>query len=238
VRDHSIEKYSYQPIDRVSRDVFITVCRCPGGVVGFQDKASELFNHFQGPIFIMHKEMRSNMTSSGHVFVNYSLDVIFDVLNVRVNDANKHRLATAVAPNARAPAVMPRRLFVDQDNVDEMRLAIRASEEEHARFLAKQKPPIQNWSQLVKPVEPVQHGMPACAVCFDNKATMCIIKCGHQSLCDECIQQLVHLNCVVCRIEFDLNGVVRPLWPMVCASTPGPVRNQKAKKRKTCKQVE
>lgn len=98
---------------------------------------------------------------------------------------------------------------------DEMAAAIRLSEEEYARSLAAQKPPIpkRDWSSVLKQPEKAEPGQPQCNVCFENRASICIVSCGHQSICDACIQQLVKHTCIVCRAEFD--QIVRPLVSLI-----------------------
>ena len=105
---------------------------------------------------------------------------------------------------------------------DELAAAIRLSEEEYARSIAAQKPlqAKRDWQSILKPVEKALPGQPQCNVCFENRASICIVACGHQCICDDCIKQLVKHTCIVCRAEFD--QIVRPL-----ASLVAPVLSQR-----------
>lgn len=225
--DHQLDRYSYG--DQQQKTLYSTVCRAPGGTQGFLYKAQQLFSRFRGPIFVYHREIPmygppapASGGGASNVFINYPLHVLLDTLNIRVSDENKSRIVAAMGT---PPSPMRRiRLFHDEDA--DLQLAIRASEEEHARELQKQQPPeqAQDWSSVLKLAEPASNGCAQCTVCFENKATICIVECGHQALCDECVPKLMHHRCVVCKADF--KRIVRPIWPLTKEECAEPVRKR------------
>ena len=240
--DHQLDRYSFGE----QKTLYSTVCRAPGGARGFMHKAQQLFSRFHGPIFVYHREIPmygppASASGGGggggggageNIFINYPLHVLLDTLNIRISDENKSRIVAAMGT---PPSPMRRiRLFHDEDS--DLQRAIRASEEEHARELQKQQPPeqAQDWSSVLKVAEPAINGFAQCTVCFENKATICIVECGHQALCDECVPKLMQHRCVICKADF--KRIVRPIWPLtkekeveLCSSEPVRKRQRRCK---------
>lgn len=232
--NHQIYMYTLQ----TNKTLYMTVCRAPNGTAGFKAKAEELYAHFRGPIFIFHRDLVVTAADRQfhNVFINYPLQVVLSILDVFVNDQDMSRMVAALGLPLRrqlfpdpffAPPLPPppqAAAEVAHNDDEELQRALRASEEEHARALAAQAPPqiTREMDAVLKLPELAKPGDPLCAVCSEYKATICIVKCGHQALCDECVPQLVKRECVICRVEF--GPIVRPFWSHVKAPNSPPER--------------
>jgi hypothetical protein len=67
---------------------------------------------------------------------------------------------------------------------------------------------------VVRASEPMAaSGGSACCICYANRATICLLPCAHQSVCDDCTRSLcgtdsARLACPTCRTT--LAGAIRP----------------------------
>jgi len=70
-----------------------------------------------------------------------------------------------------------------------------------------------DWSNVLKPAQPSTPGRPECIVCMEFCATICLISCGHQSICDNCARRMFtdgggRISCPECRIVS--STIIRP----------------------------
>jgi hypothetical protein len=100
----------------------------------------------------------------------------------------------------------------DVEDEDELQLVIQASLETEQPE-PERKSLKRTWADVLKAAEPVKAGQPACIACSSNRASICILPCGHQSLCDTCVQSWLEVGgqCPTCRGECD--GLIRPFLP-------------------------
>ncbi|MBX9636001.1 MAG: hypothetical protein K2Q45_00430 [Nitrosomonas sp.] len=214
LENHLLDKYLYTADNKL---LYATVCRAPGGAMGFLAKAERLFSHFHGPVFIFHRELPmygGGLVYPPNVFVNYPLHTLLETICVRVSDQNKSRMAAAMGSPPRFV------MRVRQDEDAELQRALLASEEEHARALLLKRPPElkENIHAVLKEAEPACPGFAQCSVCFEKKATICIVDCGHQALCDDCVPKLNHHRCVICKT--DIQRIVRPIYSLIMEQPP------------------
>jgi len=256
---HLLDMYTFRTIHGTACSLYVNVCRAPGGQAGFLEKARSLYNLFNGPVFIFHRELRAFAEAPPHVFINFPIQPVLDVLRIGgVSDLEKARMASCVGPAPAAgggggahPRHLRTRLFSphppqtltginmrleEEEVIAGLAEAIRQSEEEYARAQAAQKPPLpkRDWQSVLKQPEKAETGQPQCNVCFENRASICIVACGHQSMCDACVQQLVKHQCIICRAEFD--QIVRPIVTLVAPPPPPPLAAEakEPKKKRQC----
>jgi len=195
-------------------------------------------------IFVLNCELdQENVTPLGPKFkLNPSIDDIQRVCGFILSDvqkANHRRIVTyndARPPSARE--MMMNVMRTQQEQVDELemifhplmqeqpldddrflRMAIRMSQEEEARrreALENAKQKLQDgWEEVLKKSTPKKKGRPVCIVCLVSEATICLVECGHQVMCDECVREIwtrssLKKACPVCQTECTM--ITRPIW--------------------------
>lgn len=74
------------------------------------------------------------------------------------------------------------------------------------------RPIKRTWEDVLRAEgEPLQESDPACVACLQCRASVCIMPCGHQVLCDGCTRAWLGAGsgkCPVCKADYE--GVVRP----------------------------
>ena len=134
-------------------------------------------------------------------------------------------------------------IFMREDPEEEeddrfLRMAIRQSEEEESRRLkalenAKQK--LQTgWENVLKKSEPTKRGRPGCVVCLESEATICLVECGHQVMCDGCVREIwtrssLAKACPVCKAACTM--ITRPIWSAIIEEEEPPKKKMKTKKK-------
>ena len=105
-----------------------------------------------------------------------------------------------------------------------------ADEEQRKQSLSKKRVQLQEgWRNVLRKSEAKVSHQPVCVVCLDSRASICLVECGHQVMCDECVEIMwtradVNHCCPVCKQECTI--ITRPIWSEV-----EPPQKKKAKKR-------
>lgn len=99
----------------------------------------------------------------------------------------------------------------------------------------------EGWDQVLREKsETLAVGDPVCVVCLSNRAAICLVECGHQVMCDECVRVMfsrvdVAHKCPVCSAECHI--IARPILSKTAAEedvreAPIQSRRQKVKRVK------
>lgn len=127
-----------------------------------------------------------------------------------------------------------------QDNDDDQLLQIaldrsRQEEERQQEALSRARVKLQEgWRDVLKKSEDAVPGQPVCVVCLTSHASICLVDCGHQVMCDECVEIMwtrvdVNHACPVCKKECTI--ITRPIVSKVEEEEAPPPR-KKSKKGK------
>jgi len=110
----------------------------------------------------------------------------------------------------------PQSPWNDEERILNLVLEHSQREEERQReALSKARITLQaGWNDVLKESEPVQEGQPVCVVCLSSRASICLVDCGHQVMCDECVKIMwtradVNHACPVCKKECTI--IARPI---------------------------
>lgn len=218
IEGHHVDEYSYQP----HGFVYMTVCRTPGGIDGFMQKASTLFRavHRNSAVFIINKSMPYNteVQHMSNVKINPTIDFMCSALGIHMNDEQRAYIVREMGRRQ-----IPRELWPQQHELvhnhhheeddTELQLALRLSLDDHS---PPPPPPSStfDYKTVLRPSEPAIPGQPLCQVCTVSRASICIVPCGHQVTCDDCIKIILEGNvmartCIICRVE--PTCLVRPI---------------------------
>lgn len=113
----------------------------------------------------------------------------------------------------------------DGDDDDDEEEFLLAQEESLRQFqveqqIAQTRPHIRRkietaWESVLKESEPLVDGstLPACIVCTANRASICLLPCSHQNMCDSCIREIwsrpdLKKECPICKEGVEL--IIRP----------------------------
>ena len=260
------------------KQLYISVCRCPGGVEGFMERVKKLCRHVErdvddgnhqhpvlfSSISVFHPDLASLGSVLGYherVFINYPVQhVLANALGFgqAVSDEQRNRLAESVtyAPWAQLVATLAGGHFnavpmlridpsAEEEDDPDLQAALRQSlEEDEERRAQQQQKAIAlpaGWDQVLLSAEraaaPDQKaggggGDPVCTVCLENRVGICLVPCGHQTVCDLCVrviwtQSALNKVCPTCRAE--VACVVRPVVSGAALAAPETTKKKRRK---------
>lgn len=107
----------------------------------------------------------------------------------------------------------------DDDAINEEDADFLRAQQESLQFVESPQPRrirkiAPSMASVLRDAELAQQGDAVCITCTVNRASILLVDCGHQCMCDVCMKQMMELpgvkrNCPCCRLEF--TAISRPI---------------------------
>lgn len=241
--------YRWIPHVTAIRDQFYgTVIRVPDGKAGFLAQV-QLLHHRFSSVIVHHRDVQ-------HLDVNFISPFIMDnprahvletLCRLQLGQEESRAFEHMFYPEQRRPSVFgawrlaaPRNLedifnhMEDEEDDVELNRAIRASQQlevdRQAALSQIRLSLAEGWESVLKEKsEPKQVGQPLCIVCLESRASICLVECGHQVMCDECVRIIwsradVAHSCPVCQARCSI--ITRPITSEVEQAPEGRKRRK------------
>jgi hypothetical protein len=221
-------------VTAIQDEFFGTVIRVPDGKAGFLGQVQLLHRRFSS-VLVYHRDVQHLDVNAISPFImdNPRANVLEALCRLQLGREESRAFERMFYPEQRRPSVFgawrlaaPVNLEAifnhmedDEDNDVELNRAIRASrqlEVDRQAALSQIKLSLaEGWESVLKDKsEPKQVGQPLCIVCLESRASICLVECGHQVMCDECVRIIwsradVAHSCPVCQAPCSI--ITRPI---------------------------
>ena len=222
------------------------VIRVAGGKAAFLREVQLLATHF-AQVVVFHGLIRELDTNAigPLVSANPSVGDIERAFSIVLSNEQRERYTQLIVPPLPRPAIFQttfqQRLIAhiqegqevtleaifnapsEDDLLEQALQASRDHEEARQQSLARTRVRLQEgWETVLRDAEPLVEGQPLCIVCLCNRASICLVECGHQVMCDACVRVMwtradVKHNCPVCQAECAI--ITRPITSQVAETT-------------------
>jgi len=158
------------------------------------DLISEYFRTHSGFIFLYTKQRRTSTVCDHRFYTNAPYGIFIDQLQFKLSETDRVRLASLLRPFTR--------------RVSDMAAAIDRSMETFDMEQSKKRPLPPHWEAELSNAEPALPNDDTCAICYENKATICLVECNTTAMCDTCVrawgeQAALQRKCPFCRTPIE-----------------------------------
>jgi hypothetical protein len=154
---------------------------------------TDLFRHNLGLIFLYTKQRQTSTVCDHRFFINAPYGIFIEKMELIVSERERMQLAALLRPFVRRSAA-----------VSDLSVAMARSLETYDTEQSKKRPLPKEWELVLREAEPISEGCEVCAICFDKKATICLVDCNTTAMCDDCVrgwgtQAALQHKCPFCR---------------------------------------
>lgn len=154
---------------------------------------TDLFRKNVGLIFLYTKQRQTSTVCDHRFFINAPYGIFMEKLDLILSEYERTKLASLLRPFVRRSAA-----------VSDLSVAMTRSLETYDVEQSKKQPLPASWESVLRDAEPIVAGSEVCAICFDKKATICLVECDTTAMCDDCVrawgtQVALQHKCPFCR---------------------------------------